>query len=224
MRSRLTTTSYALLGLLRRGPFSAYELTAHMRRSALGHLWPRTEASLYREPKNLVAHGLATADEQHRGGRARTVYSITPAGRRALRAWLAEPAEGWQFESEAAVKVFFADAGSLDALRANLAGLAEYKPQQDPPAPELIDRWLAGDMRFPEHVQYTAMAADLIGRLNDAVAGWAADWHAGTAEWRGTALHDASEAQARRTLRRLRRGFDQASRRPAPVTARDRRG
>lgn len=200
MPRRLTTTSYALLGLLRRGPFSAYELTAHMRRSALAHLWPRTEAGIYREPKNLVAHGLATADEHRRGGRPRTVYAITPAGRRALREWLAEPSAAWQFESEAAVKAFLADGGDLDSLRTHLADLAGRRVQQDPSARELVDRWVAGDMRFPEQVQYTAMAADLIGRITNAVTEWAIEWKANVDEWHDTALDETSAEQARVVL------------------------
>ena len=38
-----------------------------------------------------------------------TVYRITPVGREALRGWLAEPSEPTHIESEAALKVFFAD-------------------------------------------------------------------------------------------------------------------
>ena len=92
-RGSLTTTSYAILGLLAVKPWSTYELTQQMERS-LGHMWPRAASKLYEEPKKLVDHGLARATQDRVGQRPRTVYSITDKGRRALAAWLREPGEG----------------------------------------------------------------------------------------------------------------------------------
>ena len=43
--SALTTTSYALLGLLSVKPWSTYELTQQMDRS-LGRFWPRSTSKL----------------------------------------------------------------------------------------------------------------------------------------------------------------------------------
>src|SRR4051795_2587089 len=90
MASELTTTSYAILGLLALKPWTTYELAQQMGR-ALGQFWPRAESKLYEEPKKLVALGLARASAETVGRRPRTVYSITPKGRRALRAWVPQP-------------------------------------------------------------------------------------------------------------------------------------
>ena len=120
----MTTTSYALLGLLALQPWTTYELAQQVRRS-LSWFWPRTERKLYDEPKRLVAEGYATAREEFTGRRKRTVYEITPEGRAALRAWLAEPSVPPSREDEAMVRVFFADGGALDALRATLAAMEE---------------------------------------------------------------------------------------------------
>ena len=49
----LTTTSYAILGLLSVRSWSAYELTDQMKRG-LRYTWPRTETRIYQEPKHLV--------------------------------------------------------------------------------------------------------------------------------------------------------------------------
>ena len=57
-RGPLTTTSYAVLGLLAIKPWSSYELTQQMDRS-LGRIWPRATSKLYEEPKKLVEHGFA---------------------------------------------------------------------------------------------------------------------------------------------------------------------
>ena len=52
--SRLTGTTYAVLGLLAVQPWSTYELTQQMERT-LGRVWPRAQSKLYEEPKKLVA-------------------------------------------------------------------------------------------------------------------------------------------------------------------------
>ena len=83
----LTSTSYAVLGLLSIRPWSSYELTQQMDRS-LGRFWPRAVSKLYEEPKKLVSHGLARSAVQQNGRRRRTVYTITAKGRRALAEWL----------------------------------------------------------------------------------------------------------------------------------------
>ena len=56
--AKLTTTSYAVLGLLSIKTWSSYELTQQMDRS-LGRIWPRAVSKLYEEPKKLVARGPA---------------------------------------------------------------------------------------------------------------------------------------------------------------------
>ena len=82
-RSELTTTSYAILGLLAIQPWTTYELAVQMERT-LNRIWPRARSRLYEEPKKLVQHGLATARKDKVGKRPRTIYTITPQGRTAL--------------------------------------------------------------------------------------------------------------------------------------------
>src|SRR5438445_11514626 len=96
---KLTTTSYAILGLFSLRPWSAYELAKQMRRSLRFYL-PRAESALYEEPKNLVAHGLARAATERRGRRNVAIYSITAKGRRALEEWVQKPSAPPQFEAE----------------------------------------------------------------------------------------------------------------------------
>src|SRR5947209_15703946 len=66
----LTSTSYALLGLLAIKPWTTYELAKQMDRT-LSRFWPRARSKLYEEPKKLVAHGLARATEDVVGKRRR---------------------------------------------------------------------------------------------------------------------------------------------------------
>ena len=116
---RLTTTSYVILGLLSLRSWSTYELAQQMRRS-LRYYWPRAESHIYEAPKRLVDHGLATASLEHAGRRRRTVYTITAKGRKALRAWLAEPGHGPLVEFEGLVKLLFAEGAGKSELLATL--------------------------------------------------------------------------------------------------------
>jgi PadR family transcriptional regulator AphA len=89
----LTPTSYVVLGLLALGgPATSYDLKQAVGTS-IGHFWSFPHTQLYTEPKRLAAAGLV-AEEQEPGGRRRRTYTLTDAGRRALTAWLAEPATG----------------------------------------------------------------------------------------------------------------------------------
>src|SRR5262245_23049550 len=115
----LTTTSFAVLGLLAIKPWTTYELIRQVDRS-LRRFWPRAQSKLYEEPKRLVALGLAEAEEEQVGKRRRTWYSITPAGREALAAWLAEPGAGPSLEFEQLVKIHLADRSTKEAVRAGL--------------------------------------------------------------------------------------------------------
>ncbi len=121
----LTPTSYAILGLLAVRPWTTYELAKQVDRT-LHRFWPRTRSKLYEEPKKLVAQGLAEAEPGAQGRRPRTVYTITPAGRRALAAWLAAPSSPPVLESEALLKVFYAESGTTADLRATLQGLRAW--------------------------------------------------------------------------------------------------
>jgi PadR family transcriptional regulator, regulatory protein AphA len=200
----LTTTSRAVLGLLHLRPWSTYELTKQVRRS-LGWFWPRAERKLYDEPKRLVAAGLATATEQHQGRRPRTVYAITPAGRDDLRRWLDEPAAPPVLEFEAMVKVFFADAGSLDQLRATLDRVAAGARAREAELAEMIAAARTGPYEFAGRLPINALALRFQLDHERLLAGWAAwarrqvdGWHSPTdpAGWDwSAALADADSNQ-----------------------------
>src|SRR5262245_36010668 len=118
----LTTTSYAVLSVLALRDHSTYDLTKQMRYS-LHYLWPRAESTVYAEPRRLVQSGLAASRVEWVGGRSRTVYSITNAGRLELARWLASPSTPPRYESEALLKVLFAENGTRDDLLASIRSL-----------------------------------------------------------------------------------------------------
>ncbi len=171
---KLTTSSYAILGLLALRPWTTYELAKQMAVS-LRNFWPRAESKLYEEPKKLVAHGLAEVRVESVGRRPRSLYSITPAGRDALRAWLAEPGAMAQLEFESLVKVFFAEQGTKAALVEHLVGIAEHQRARVAVDAEWAQRYLEGRAAFPERLAVLSLVGRLQADINDTVLRWA-EW------------------------------------------------
>ena len=115
---RLGPVSYLVLGVTAlRGPSTPYDLKRFVQLS-IGHFWPFPHTQLYAEPERLAAAGLLT-ETREESGRRRRHYEITDAGRAALADWLASPSSPPRYESEALVKVMFAENGSRDDLLAS---------------------------------------------------------------------------------------------------------
>jgi DNA-binding PadR family transcriptional regulator len=178
----LTTTSYAVLGLLAVRPWSTYELTRQMDRS-LGRIWPRAQSKLYEEPKKLVAHGLAAARQEPVGERPRTVYRITEAGRTALRGWLTEPSAGLVLESEHLLKLFFAEHGSRGDALATLAAARAWAVERNRGNLEAGEAYARGEGPFPQRAAQTLLVGAFVSDFYRLVAEWA-DWASRlVAEW-----------------------------------------
>lgn len=107
---KLSTTSYAILGLLALRDWTTYELAQQMERG-IGRMWAASPSMVYAEPKHLVAQGYATMTETPVGRRPRSRYSITDAGRAVLVAWLDATPAGPALQFEGLLKVLFADQG-----------------------------------------------------------------------------------------------------------------
>ena len=173
----------ALLGLLAIRPWTTYELAKQVQRS-LGWFWPRAERKLYDEPRQLVAAGLATATQEHTGKRPRTVYRITAAGRRALRAWLDDPPMPPSLEFEAMVKVFFADGGSLEQLTATLAHVEATASERIDDLRSKISAAVDGASEFADRLPLNALALRFHLDHEALIAEWAAWARAQVAQWR----------------------------------------
>jgi PadR family transcriptional regulator, regulatory protein AphA len=172
----LTTTSYAVLGLLSIKPWSSYELTQQMDRS-LGRVWPRAVSKLYEEPKKLAAHGLARSAVQQNGRRRRTVYTITAKGRRALAEWLHQPGEGPALEFEQLLKVFLADNGTTADLRATLAAAQAWARARCAESLAIGEQYGDGSGPFPERLPELQLTSRFLTDFYLLVGQWA-DWAA----------------------------------------------
>ena len=168
----LTTTSYALLGLLALRPWSTYELAKQMERS-LGWIWPRAESRLYEEPKKLVAAGLARSSREHRGRRPRTVYAITAKGRRELAAWLETPGAGALLEFEALLKVSFGDQGSKQGVLANLDAIIADTQARAATGARLAEEYTRGVGPFPERLHVSSLMWRFLWEHNATIERWA---------------------------------------------------
>jgi DNA-binding PadR family transcriptional regulator len=168
----LTTTSYAILGLLAIRPWSTYELATQMRRN-LHYFWPRAESNLYAEPKRLVDGGFVRAESQPVGKRRRTVYSITAKGRRTLKRWVAEPAGDSRLESETLVKAMFAPYGAKEDLLAHLRRFLEEQEAKQRQLGTIFREYLAGEDPFPERVHINVLCYSLIWDSTQTAASWA---------------------------------------------------
>ena len=170
--TRLTPTSYAILGLLAIRPWSTYEVTKLFGRS-LHYVMARSEANRYLEAKRLVEAGLATAAETSVGKRRRTEYRITDAGRQALDAWLERPPRPTQLESEAMVKVLFANLAPVETLLARIAEVGAGGAAIEAPWRDIAREYASGEGLFPERIHVNALFWVLLDRWARLQADWA---------------------------------------------------
>lgn len=121
----ITTSGYVMLGMLRLGSRSGYEI----RRSAdlsLRHFWSVSPPQVYGELAKLEEAGLIAGSDDPRGNRRRRTFRMTPAGEQALRAWLVnEDASDLEIRDLLQVKLFFADALGSDEVSALLGAFRE---------------------------------------------------------------------------------------------------
>ncbi|HVF14159.1 MAG TPA: PadR family transcriptional regulator [Acidimicrobiales bacterium] len=185
MTQPLTTTSHAILGLLSLRSWTTYELAKQVQRS-LGWFWPRAERKLYDEPKRLVAAGLARSEREMTGARPRTVYTVTRQGRNALQRWLDEVPAPPTLEFEGMIKVFFADAGTLEQLRANLESIAETADARLAELGTKVDELVSGGRPFPARVHLNTLGLRYIIDHEQAISSWARWALEQTAGWTST--------------------------------------
>jgi PadR family transcriptional regulator AphA len=194
--SRLTTSSYAVLGLLAIRPWAGYELTQQATRS-LRFAWPKSERLLYAEPKKLVEHGLATARQESVGQRNRTMYTITDEGRTELRGWMATSPLPPVLEAEALLRLLFAENGSVDDLTAALDQMAADAAEKHAQVVTINTGYLDGLHPFPERTHLSVLFATFQLEFFDLIVTWVDFAKAEIATWpttEGLGMTDRTEA------------------------------
>jgi DNA-binding PadR family transcriptional regulator len=115
--AELNATQGSLLGFLHAGPKTGWDLLREVE-GGLDRFWNITSSHVYRELRALEVAGLVAAGEP--GRRERRPFSITPAGRRAFRTWIAEPTGPEQIRFPLLVKLWFGSHLDADTLAAFL--------------------------------------------------------------------------------------------------------
>jgi PadR family transcriptional regulator, regulatory protein AphA len=147
-----TAVTWALLGLLSRRPMSGYDLKQAVDRT-IRHFWAASYGQIYPELKRLEEAGWIAGSAD--GPRARRLYRVTAAGRRALVDWLHGEETRIELRDESLLRLFFADAlpredalGLLQARREGyrqmlvlLQSLDDGSGVPDPPFVDLVYRW-----------------------------------------------------------------------------------
>jgi DNA-binding PadR family transcriptional regulator len=138
-----------ILGLLLlHGPLSLYA-AQRLFAQGISLFYSASFGSIQRALKQLVERGLATVEGASADTRGRKPYTITDAGIRAWREWMAEPLTGGDLETAALSRIFFlgliddveergrivaAIRERIDADLGELRGVAAALDQADVPA------------------------------------------------------------------------------------------
>ena len=206
-----TTTTYAILGQLAWADASTYELVKAMRRN-LRYMWPRAESRIYEEAKRLVLAGLVTATAGATGQRRRTIYSITEAGRAALRAWLATAPGPITLEHEPLLRVFLGGQGRPGDVLAAIAAVREHADTMLGIGEPLAQEYLDGAHPQQHEVQLRALSFDYLYRWAIFNREWASSAEDEVARWQVIASDDEQHARALARIRRALASARQAGR------------
>jgi DNA-binding PadR family transcriptional regulator len=118
MADRLNSTAGALLGLLRDGPCSGYDLVAAAD-EIIGGFWTITRSQVYRELATLADRGLL--EKCPAGPRDRQPFKLTAAGRTAFRQWVNTSPEPENLRIPLLLRLTFADAIDPGRLQSMLS-------------------------------------------------------------------------------------------------------
>ena len=167
----LNNVSYVTLALIGNGGASPQDLV-EMNRSG-GQIYYAVAASrLYAEPKRLEGLGYVRSEKRPGKTRERTFYTMTDAGREALRRWILEPPALPRIQNEAVPKLMSGDILGDDAqLLATLLTLRGEIEEQQAKLDEARERREA----LPHRASYLFLVQELGDRLLQLQREWLDD-------------------------------------------------
>src|ERR687887_1090191 len=159
--SDLTLFSYEILGLVGRGGASAHDLRQMARHGRI--LDWAGESQYYTEPKRLARLGYLEARSEPGKTRERTVYTLTPKARAALREYARTPVRFQPVKNELLLRLLICDLVGEAPTRASAATIRED-------IADLIARLDETERRtelFPHKRKYQLLAIGFLRRLLD---------------------------------------------------------
>jgi PadR family transcriptional regulator, regulatory protein AphA len=169
--SDLRPFSYALMAVIGEGEVSTPDLVEMASRGA-PMFWTRASTQIYEEPKRLEKLGYLASRTEPAVTRPRRVYRLTAKGKRALRAWLREPAPFPRIEHEANLRLVAGDMLQDEEIVASLTAMRAQLDEHD----RLIARSLDGiDERLPHRARYLKLDYALAQRIVDVHREWLDD-------------------------------------------------
>ena len=116
----------AILACLTESPMTGYEL-AKTFDSSIGFFWKADHQQIYRELTRLRDRGHVQSEEVVQTGKPnKLVYTLTAAGKAALRHWAARPSRPASVKDDLLVRMFALDAVDLEPLRTDVMARLEH--------------------------------------------------------------------------------------------------
>jgi PadR family transcriptional regulator AphA len=170
----LSKTSYVILGMLRQGATTGYEIKAKADISTR-FFWAISYGQIYPELKRLEQAGLVEGEADESSGRQRRAYKITASGEQALHAWLTSSDDMLsELRHEGVLRFFFASAldhaEQIELLASMRARHERIRDELERIRPTAAQRAIDADDRFPlltleTGIAYQDFFIDLCDRL-----------------------------------------------------------
>jgi DNA-binding PadR family transcriptional regulator len=170
MTLTLSSFSYAVMAVVGRNGASGPELV-RMASGGAPFFWTGAGSHVLRTARRLADDGYLRTHSEPAKTRPRTVYQLTPKGRRAFREWLTEPSTFPRIQHEAAIRLFASDLGDIDKVRASLRALRDELPHLE----ALLDLHDQRARAIPHRTQALQLNHALARRLIDAHRAWIDD-------------------------------------------------
>jgi PadR family transcriptional regulator AphA len=170
MAKRTNATRFLILGLLREGPLSGYDIR-RLTKLRFRLFWSESFGQIYPALNRLEKEGLVKSGREDKGGRKRLVYELAPAGKREFESWLPRSAAVETMRYELLLKLYFSTPGDGTALRPQLAAFRQRALASLADLKRAHEDLSAGPEQHPNHRSILAVI-----RLGLAVYRTFADW------------------------------------------------
>jgi DNA-binding PadR family transcriptional regulator len=158
------------MAVIGRGGASGTELV-QMASGGAPFFWSGAGSHVLGTARRLADDGYLRTRREPAKTRPRTVYELTAKGRRAIRAWLAEPSSFPVIHHEAAIRLFASDLGDIEQVLASLQALRDELPRLQ----ALVEFHEQRADAIPHRTQALRLNHALARRLIDAHRAWIDD-------------------------------------------------